>query len=142
MVNKQKTNSMKEKIVNYLEMCLGELRECGEGFEELATNALRQCLNTTCLLTPNCEDTLIQLEEPVPDDLSCTLINGVMLDEEDKSHVMLTVTDESDEIQTLELHEASKKAILEVITEIKANLMQQHETDEFHGKLHNAWNIL
>lgn len=127
MVKPQKTNSMKKKLSNYLDMCLGELKDAlcggGEGFDELATNALKQCLNTTCLLSQNCEDTLIQLNTPVADNFSCLIVEGVLLDEEDKNHVMLTVTDNNDEIQTVELSDVSRKSILEVIAEIKTMVL-------------------
>ena len=127
MVKPQKTNNMKKKLSNYLDVCFGELKDIlcvgGEGFDELATNALKQCLNTTCLLCQNCEDTLIQLNTPVKDDFSCLIVDGVLLDEEDKNHVMFTVTDNNDEIQTVELSDVSRKAILEVIAEIKTMVL-------------------
>ena len=127
MVKPQKTNNMKKKLSNYLDVCFGELKDIlcggGEGFDELATNALKQCLNTTCLLCQNCEDTLIQLNTPVKDDFSSLIVDGVLMDEEDKNHVMFTVTDNNDEIQTVELSDVSRKAILEVIAEIKTMVL-------------------
>lgn len=122
MVNKQKTNSMKKKLLDYLNVCIGELQSLGGGFDELATNALKQCLNTTCLLEHNTEDTLIQLENSVYDEYSSYMVDGVLLDEDDKTHVMFMVTDGHDEIQSVELTDISRASILEVIMEIERML--------------------
>ena len=113
---------MKKKLLDYLNVCIGELQTLGEGFDELATNALKQCLNTTCLLEQNSEDTLIQLEDSVYDEYSNYIIDGVLLDEDDKNHVLFTVTDEHDEIQTVELTDICRASILEVIREIASTL--------------------
>lgn len=113
---------MKQKLLDYINVCIGELRDFEEGFDELATNVLKQCLNTTCLLEHNTEDTLIMLENSVYDEYSSYIVDGVFLDVDDKSHVMFTVTDENDEIQSVELTDISRAHILEVIREIKRML--------------------
>lgn len=101
-------------LINYLRVVLFELKDEGEGFDELATNAFKQCLNTTSLLEAS-EDTLIQLDNQVKDDLSGYTINGVMLDPEDKNHVLLTITDDNDELQTIEITDVSRRTIFKTI---------------------------